>query len=149
MAVRGTAGDPTPGGGTGGGAVFQVYNSNGTGEIATVALPASGWTALDTSQTPHGYKYKSASSTDAITRVLVRPNLVKVRGGRANWTYTLAQAPQGRVAVRLTMGSAFQGCADTAAKSAGNPPSTASNDRVDKFVGVRSAPPPAVCPPLP
>jgi hypothetical protein len=58
--ARGTAGDPTPGGGTGGGAVLQVYNSNGSGEKVSVVLPASGWTALDDGQTPRGYKYKDA-----------------------------------------------------------------------------------------
>lgn len=147
--ARGTAGDPTPGGGTGGGAVFQVYNSNGSGEIATVTLPASGWSALDDSQTPRGYKYKSALSTDAVTRVLIRGNLLRVRGGRSNWTYTLNEPTQVRMAVRLTMGSAFRWCADTPAKASGTPPSTASNDRIDKFAGARNTPAPAVCPALP
>jgi hypothetical protein len=149
--TRGTAGDPTPGGATGGGAVFQVYNSNGNGEAVSVPLPASGWSALDDSQTPRGYKYKSALSTDAITRVLVRGNLIRVRGGRSSWAYALdaAHTPQVRVAVRLTMGSAFRWCADTAAKLSGNPATTASNDRVDKFSGARNTPAPAVCPALP
>jgi hypothetical protein len=147
--ARGTAGDPTVGGGTGGGAVFQVYNSNGSGEKVSVVLPASGWSALDDSQTPRGYKYKSATSTDAITRVIIRGNVLRVRGGKSNWGYTLGVAPQVRVAVRMTMGSGFQWCADTAAKASGNPPSTASSDRIDKFVGARNTPAPAVCPAVP
>ena len=147
--ARGAAGDPTPGGGTGGGAVLEVYNSNGSGEKVTVTLPASGWTALDDAQTPRGYKYKSALSTDAITRVLVRGNLLRVRGGRSNWLYTLDEASQGRIAVRMTMGSAFRWCADAPAKASGNPPSTASYDRTDKFVGARRAPAPPSCPAVP
>jgi hypothetical protein len=140
--ARGAPGDPTAGG-----AVLRVYNSNGTGEIAQATLPASGWTALDA--TPTGYKYRSASSTDAITRVLIRGNLLKIRGGRSQWTYALAQAPQVSIAVRVTMGGGFEWCANTTARASGNPPTTASNDRVDKFVGARSVPPPAACPPLP
>jgi hypothetical protein len=147
--ARGTAADPTPGGGTGGGAVFEVYDSNGSGEKVGVTLPASGWTALDDAQAPRGYKYKSALSTDAITRVLIRGNLIRIRGGRSLWGYTLDEPSQGRVAVRMTMGSGFRWCADAPAKASGNPPTTASNDRVDKFVGARKSPPPAVCPAVP
>jgi len=149
MPVRTSAGDPTPGGATGGGATLQVYNSNGSGELVTVTLPASGWSAMDDAQTPRGYKYKSASSTDAITRVTLRGNLIKIRGGKSNWTYTLNEASQGRIALRLTMGNQFRWCADSPAKTSGNPPSTASNDKVDKFVGARRTPPPASCPALP
>ena len=147
--ARGSAGDPTAGGGSGGGAVFLVYNSNGSGEAFQVSLPASGWTALDDAPTPKGYKYKSASSTDAITRVVIRGDLLRVRGGKGAWGYTLEEPSQGRVAVRMTMGSAFAWCTDSPAKTSGNPPSTASTDRVDKFLGARRAPAPAVCPPAP
>jgi hypothetical protein len=144
--VRGSAGDPTPGGGTGGGAVLQVYNSNGSGELVSVPLPATGWSALDDSPTPRGYKYKGASSTAAITRVVVRGNLLRVRGGKTNWAYTLNESSQGTIAVRLQIGSALQWCADSPEKPSNDP---GSNDRQDKFVGARRTPPPAVCPPLP
>ena len=129
--------------------MFEVYNTNGSGEKVSVVLPASGWTALDDAQTPRGYKYKSALSTDAITRVLVRGNLLRVRGGKSNWSYTLDEPTQGRVAVRLTLGGALRWCAEAPAKASGSPPSTASYDRVDKFVGARGAQPPALCPPVP
>jgi hypothetical protein len=146
--ARGTPGDPTPGGSTGGGAVLQVYNSNGSGEAVSVPLPASGWSALDDAPTPRGYKYKGLS-TDAVTRVVIRGNLLRIRGGKASWAYTLDEPSQGRIAVRMTMGSGFRWCADAPAKTSGNPPSTASNDRVDKFVGARKTPPPAACPAVP
>ena len=143
MPVRGSAGDPTAAGAT-----LQVYNANGSGELVTVALPASGWTAMDTAPTPRGYKYKGVA-TDAITRATLRGNLIRIRGGKSNWAYTLNEASQGRIALRLTMGSAFRWCTETPAKSSGNPPSTASNDKVDKFVGARRTPPPASCASLP
>jgi hypothetical protein len=144
MPVRGSAGDPTAGGAT-----LQVYNSNGSGELVTVALPASGWSAVDTDQTPRGYRYKSASTTAAITRVTLRANLIKIRGGKSDWAYTLNEPSQGRVALRLTMGNQFRWCTDAPAKMSGNPSSTASNDKVDKFVGARRTPAPASCPSLP
>jgi hypothetical protein len=143
MPIRGSAGDPTASGAT-----LQVYNSNGSGELVTLALPASGWSALDSAQTPRGYKYKGAS-TDAITRIMLRGNLIRIRGGKSNWTYTLNEASQGRVALRLTMGNQFRWCAESPAKTSGNPPSTASNDKVDKFVGARRTPAPASCPSVP
>jgi len=146
--ARGTAGDPTPGGATGGGAVLEVYNANGSGEKATVQLPASGWSAYDDRPTPRGYKYRSASSSDAITRVIVRGNLLRIRGGRASWPYALDQAPQVQVAVRFTIGKGFRWCASTPAKSSGSS-GTASNDRVDRFVGARNTSAPAVCPTVP
>jgi len=142
--VRGSSGDPTSGG-----AVLEVYNSTGSGEKVVVALPPGGWTAYDSAPTPRGYRYRSASSTDAITRVILKPNQLRVRGGKANWLYTLDEASQGRVAVRLTMGTAFRWCADSPAKTSGSPPTTASNDRIDKFSGARRMPAPAVCPPVP
>jgi hypothetical protein len=149
VAARGAAGDPTPGGASGGGATVEVYNSAGSGEKVTVVLPASGWTAIDDSQTPRGYKFKSASSTDPITRVIVRGNLLRIRGGKGNWGYTLNEPTQGRVAVRFRAGTGVTWCADSPAKTSGNPPSTASNDRVDKFSGARRTPPPATCPAVP
>ena len=144
MPVRGSAGDPTAAGAT-----LQVYNSTGSGELVTVALPASGWSAMDIAPTPRGYRYKSASTTAAITRVTLRGNLIKIRGGKSSWAYTLNEPSQGRIALRLTMGNQFRWCTDAPAKMSGNPPSTASNDKVDKFVGARRTPAPATCPPLP
>ena len=148
MPARSSAGDPTPGGGTGGGATLEVYNSNGSGEAVSVPLPASGWSALDDLPTPRGYKYKGAT-TSAVTRILIRGNLIRVRGGRSSWSYTLDEPSQGRIAVRLTMGSGFRWCADSPARTSGSPPSTATNDRVDRFSGAHGAPAPAVCPAVP
>ncbi|MGH7894650.1 MAG: hypothetical protein ACREQL_08270, partial [Candidatus Binatia bacterium] len=142
--IRGSSGDPTSGG-----AALEVYNSAGSGEKVAVALPPGGWTAYDSAATPRGYRYRSASSTEAITRVIVKSNQLRIRGGKASWPYTLDETSQGRVTVRLTMGTAFRLCAESPAKTSGSPPSTASNDRIDKFSGARRTPAPVVCPPVP
>jgi len=140
--ARGSTGDPT----TPAGAVLEVYNSSGTGEKVSVTLPFGGWTAYDSAPTPKGYRYKSPNPTDPITRVTVKPNQLRIRGGKSGWTYTLDEASQGSVAVRLTMGTGFRWCANSPAKSSGNP---ANNDRVDKFSGERRAPAPGTCPAVP
>jgi hypothetical protein len=48
--------------------------------------------------------------------------------------------------VKLRLGTAAPWCATAPAKTVGSPPSSASFDHVDRFVGLRNAPPPAVCP---
>jgi hypothetical protein len=146
--ARGAAGDPTPGGPGGGGALLEVYNSAGSGEKVSVQLPASGWTAYDDSATPRGYRYKSAASTDAITRVIVKANQIRVRGGRSGWGYTLDALSQTSIGIRLRLGTGIPWCTDVPAKTRGNPASSASYDHVDKFVGGRVPPPPS-CPPVP
>ena len=139
---RGTAADPTTSGASGGGALLEVYNATGSGEKVTVALPALGWTAYDDRPTPRGYRYRSAATTDPITRVVVKGNRLRVRGGRANWLYTLDEPSQGAMALRLTMGTGLRWCARTPARSP-------SVDRVDRFVGARGNPSPVSCPPVP
>ena len=51
--------------------------------------------------------------------------------------------------MRLTLADGTGWCASTPAKASGNPPSTAKNDKVDKFQGQKKAPPPATCPAVP
>jgi hypothetical protein len=140
----GTAGDPTSAGATGGGATLTVYNSNGSGEAVTLALPAAGWTL----QGSTGYRFTNPDPDGAIKRITVRVDSLTVRGGGAQWGYTLEEPSQGRVAVRLTLGSAAGWCADAPAKARGNPPTTARYDTVDKFVAEPKTPPPAACPPV-
>ena len=137
----GTPGDPTVGGGT-----LVVYNAAGSPEAVTVALPPTGWTALGSPSSPKGYRYRGSGP---IRSVVVRPNRIAVKGGRAAWGYTLDEASQGRVAVRLGLGTERPWCADVPAKVSGNPPSTTANDRVDVFVGAPRTPPPSSCPPEP
>jgi hypothetical protein len=69
-----------------------------------------------------------------------------VRGGKAAWGYTLDEPAQGRVAVRLSFGGTLDWCGEATAKTSGRPPTTAANDRQDKFVAAAKTPPPASCP---
>lgn len=139
VAGSGTVGDPTAQGSTGGGATLTVYNSAGTGETVTVPLPAVGWTLNS-----KGYRFRAPATTDPIQRVTVKNDSVRVRGGKASWTYTLDETSQGSVALRLQLGTGTTWCADSPPKSP-----AASNDVLGKFIGVVKAPPPSVCPPIP
>jgi len=140
----GSAGDPTLGGGT-----LRVYNSAGrTGDDVLVTL-ASGWSVLGTPSRFKGYRYRSTDPNGPVRAILVTPDRITVKGGKADWSYTLDEPSQGRVAVRLTLGTGGAWCADAPARQSGNPPSTAGNDRVDKFVAQPNTPAPAACPPSP
>lgn len=57
--AAGTPGDPTVGG-----AMLHVFNSAGSGEQVTVALPVSGWKA-----TRNGYRFRSHSGAISSVRV--------------------------------------------------------------------------------
>ena len=137
------------------GATLVVYDSGGlTTDTVTVSLPptspdGSAWTRLGPPTSPQGYRYKGKNPNGPVARVTVRADSISIRGGKASWSYTLNEAAQGRVAVRLLLGSGAGWCADAPAKTSGNPPSTANNDKVDRFVGQPKTPAPGVCPSLP
>jgi YVTN family beta-propeller protein len=136
--ARGTAGDPTLNGAT-----LLVYNSAGSGELVTVALPASGWVAVGSASRPLGYRFRATGAP--IATVAVRKDRISVTGGGESWGYTLNEASQGSVAVRLKMGPlGVAWCAE-----AGRPPYQARYDVVDRFVGALETPPPAACPAVP
>jgi hypothetical protein len=77
--------------------------------------------------------------------VVVKTDALSVKGKGPEWTYTLDEPLQGRVAVRVRLGDVAW-CADAPARSSGTPPSSTRFDHVDRFDGQRSAPPPPVCP---
>ena len=137
------------------GATLVVYNSGGlTTDAVTVSLPptspdGSAWTRLGTPTSPQGYRYKGKNPNGPVASVTVRADSISIRGGKASWSYTLNEAAQGRVAVRLRLGTGAGWCADAPAKASGTPPSTATNDTVDRFVGQPKTPAPGVCPSLP
>jgi hypothetical protein len=140
---------PAPGGGgdpTVGGATLVVYNAAGSGERVTVTLPAAGWRLIGSGAAPRGYRFSGLGSTDPISRVIVKADQIKVRGGKENWAYTLNEDSQGRIAVRLQLGSGAPWCADAPARSSGSPN---ANDQVDRFTAQPKTPAPVVCPPVP
>jgi para-nitrobenzyl esterase len=125
-----------------------MYNAAGGADGIIVSLPAAGWRALGSQQAPKGYRYQAPSRSDPIQRVDVKADRIRVKGGGAGFTYTLDEPAQGRVGLRLRLGTGFVWCAEVAARGTGNPPSTAKNDRPGKFTGERSGAP-AACTPAP
>ena len=146
---------PVPGGQNDprtGGATLVVYNSNpapgSPTDAVTVTLAAANWKAIGGSSIV-GYRYTGPDSNGPVRAVVLKNDYLAIRGGKTNWTYTLDEPAQGRVAVRLTLNNGAGWCADAPAKLSGSPPSTANTDKQDKFVAQPSSPPPASCPALP
>jgi YVTN family beta-propeller protein len=143
----GSAGDPTLSGGT-----LIVYNAAGlTLDRSNIALgnggpfPNTGWKMLGTPTNFKGWKYRGTDPVGGITSVLVKPNMIAIKGGKfRSWTYTLDEPQQGAVAVRLTLGTAQGWCASAPAKLP-----TATNDKVDRFTGAPKTGAPVSCPPEP
>jgi hypothetical protein len=146
-AAWGSAGDPTAAGSSGGGATLTVYNAAGSGESASVVLPAANWSALGSASTPRGFRYSDPQRLAGPISKLVLSStgqLVLSAKGPA-WAYTLDEPNQGAIAVRLQLGSGTGWCTAFPAK----PSNSGANDRVDKFVGAKDPPPPPSCPALP
>jgi len=136
--ARGSASDPTANGAT-----LRVYNSAGSGELFTVALPATGWIALGSAASPSGFRFKANGA--AVSSVVLKSDRIKVSGGGASWGYTLNELSQHSIALRLTMGTAgITWCAE-----AGRQPYPARYDLIDRFLAMSRTPAPAVCPPVP
>jgi hypothetical protein len=128
--ASGSTGDPTVHGGT-----LIVANSAGSRERVRVDLPAAGWRSIGTPLKPKGYQFRDSSPAAPIATVVVKADALTVKGRGAGWAYTLDEAEQGRVAVRLGLGDVAW-CANAAARI----------DLVDQFEGQKSSPPPPVCP---
>jgi hypothetical protein len=131
-APPGSGGDPTGGAG----ALLIVYDAAGTGEMVTVSLPATGWSAAGS-----GYRFRSRAPGDPITSVRVGPDRIALKGRGAAWSYTLDAPTQGRVALRLALGSDRSWCAAAT-------PARARDDVPGRFVA-HQVPPPALCPDVP
>jgi hypothetical protein len=140
----GSAGDPTIAGG-----VLDLYNASGSGEHVRIVLPAAGWIPYGNPSAPVGYRWSAPSRSDPISRLIVRANRLRIRGGGAAFAYTLDEPAQGRLGVRVRLGTARAWCASAVAKTSGSPSSTASYDHVDRFVAARNTSPPALCPSVP
>jgi YVTN family beta-propeller protein len=131
--ARGSAGDPTLGGGT-----IAVYNAAGlSGDRVQVALPAAGWTALGGAA--GGFRFRDPAPDAPVTSVKVRADRIIVKARRAGFAYTLDEPAQGQVAVRLSLGAGIRWCAVA----------VGAEDRVDRFVATPNTPAPTFCPPQP
>jgi len=126
------------------GAVLTVENAAGSGERAQIALPAAGWTRRGTTTNPQGYLYRDAVPGAAISKVLLKDDLLRARGGGAAFAYTLDEPQQSRIGLRLDSG-ADAWCAEAPARASGNPPSTANNDAPERFEAAGNSPAPTAC----
>jgi DNA-binding beta-propeller fold protein YncE len=135
----GSAGDPTVGG-----ALLVLYNAAGGPDATSVPLPASGWSQLSSRGKFTGYRF-SAPRGAAITRVVLVADRIGIRGGGAQWGYTLDEPAQGSVALRLLPGTVDGWCTVAPARASGRPLSTAPFDHPGKFVG-KAVEAPAACP---
>lgn len=133
--LGGSAGDPLLHGGT-----LRVYNASGSGEQVTVDLPSTSW--LPSSS---GYRFKGPFGSGVLA-ISLKSGLLKIKAGKENWGYTLDEPKQGRMAVKLTLGTGVSWCAEAPAKQKGTPPSTDKFDRVDKFLSEKNWPAPTGCP---
>jgi len=153
LPASGSRSDPTSSGvaAGGGGGSLVVYNAAGTGEKVQVALPVTSWTKRTGAHlTVTEYKYADPKrASGPISLISVKAGKLLLKGSGAGWTYQLDNPPQGKVAVRLQLGAGPSFCAVFPAKTTGNPPSSAQNDKLDKFIGAANSPAPSPCPPVP
>jgi hypothetical protein len=74
----------------------------------------------------------------------VSPRSTQRRSPHDPSCYTLANAPQNTVTIRVQLGSGTMFCASAPAKEP-----VASNDTTEKFNGAKQTPPPPACPHVP
>jgi hypothetical protein len=136
----GSTGDPTAAGAGGGGGTLDVYNPE-SGERVTVSLPATKWHPAGS-----GKAYTFSDPHGAVQKVRVGNDELSIKAGKSGWGFTLDEPRQGRIAVRLQLGTAQPWCSEASAKLTGKPATSAKNDRVDRFIGQAKTPPPEQCP---
>jgi len=124
------------------------YNSAGrTSDKEFYTLDYRGWRYLGSSTNPKGYSFRLArvGGGGPVRSVTVRTDKITAKG---TGLYSLNESSQGRIAVRLYLGS-IPWCADAPARLTGHPPSSASTDRPGHFEGQPRTPAPALCPAIP
>lgn len=142
LPAAGGPGDPTIHG-----ASMIVYNSNGRSLSFTTPLPASGWDVIGTAANLKGYQYHDPSPSDGpVGRIFVKKDKLFVIGGKDEFGYALDDTPQGRMAVRFTMGTEVTWCLEAPAKTVNG--TTTLNDSRTRFVAPKT-PAADACPPLP
>ncbi|MEO2169659.1 MAG: hypothetical protein ABGY42_16375 [bacterium] len=139
----GEAGDPTPAGASGGGGTLTIYRVSGDADDAVrLDLPASRWEQSGSPARP-GYRYKDTRLEDGpISKIRLRNGTLTI-AGKGEGLYTLDGAPQGRMALRLELGSGSILCAAAGAKDPAN-----KNDSTARFIGEQASPAPDPCPPV-
>ncbi len=139
----GSEGDPTSSGNSGGGATLTIYPTAGDlSDAVELDLPATRWERSGSTSRP-GYRYKDSQLSEGpINKVSLRNGTLTISGKGAG-LYTLEEAPQGEMALRLRLGTGEVFCA---AAEARDPAS--KNDSTSRFMGVKNSGQPDPCPPL-
>jgi hypothetical protein len=137
----GSGGDPTLHG-----ARLAVLNTDGSGESSVLNLPASGWSMLGSPARPKGWKWRSRDAADGVSLITIKADHLSVKAGKDGFSFTLDEAQQGSLGMRLELGDDWIFCADAPARTSGSPPTSARYDLPGRFSGAKSAPAPAVCP---
>lgn len=123
------------------GAQLQIYRvGSAPSGVATLPLPAAGWQRTGKSS-KQGYRYKDKSQAHGpIRKVILKDGLLKIVGKGAGG-YSLVNAPQGELAVRLLVGENKSICAAVPARAPAEALDTSS-----RFLGIKNTPAPATCP---
>jgi len=139
----GSEGDPTSSGNSGGGATLTIYPTAGDlSDAVELDLPATRWERSGSTLRP-GYRYKDSQLSEGpINKVSLRNGTLTISGKGAG-LYTLEEAPQGEMALRLRLGTGEVFCAAAEARD----PSS-KNDSTSRFMGVKNSGQPDPCPPL-
>jgi DNA-binding beta-propeller fold protein YncE len=126
------------------GATLEIHRVDGfLGDGVSLTLPAVHWQQTGTAAKP-GYRYRAPAGLDGpISSVVIRNGRLTIRGRGAD-LYSLAEAPQGAMALRMSLGSGLTWCTSAPARTPAFP-----YDSTERFEGVRNTAPPAVCPALP
>ncbi len=140
----GSAGDPTVGGATGGGATLMVYKVGGdVTDVMTLTLPASSWQRIGKPSLP-GYKYLDKNQVNGpIKAVKIIKGKLTVKG-KGSGLYELADAPQGTMALRLQLAEGEVWCTEASARAP-----AIKFDNTSRFFGDKHTEAPAVCPAVP
>lgn len=121
------------------GATLTVYDPSGAAASVVLDLPAGLWSRTGKEVKP-GYRYRDPAGP--IASVTLRNGKLKVRG-KGGALFSLSNAPQGTMAVRLQLGSDAEACAVATTKEPAS-----KNDTTAKFKAARNTPPPVpgTCP---
>jgi hypothetical protein len=136
---RTTPGDPTVNG-----AILTIYRVGGSpGSTVSLVLPSSHWVTTGRGASS-GYRYRDRSRVNGpIKTVIVKNNRLSIRGN-GGALFSLANAPQGQMALRLALISGPTMCATAPARSP-----ALTNDNTTRFSGVKPSEAPTVCPAVP
>jgi len=128
--------------------LLVFYNAAGrTSDLQYYTLDSRGWRYIGTSTNPKGYSFRVSrvGGGGPVRSVSVRADKITAKG---TGFYSLNEASQGSVGVRLYLGPT-RWCAAAPARLTGQPPSSASTDRPGHFDGQPRTLAPAVCPAFP